>query len=324
MNPQLELSEVLFQSTGRPTRRQEFCDRLERLVPWNSIMDEIGSLYHGNTVGRKAYPLEIMLRVHILQLCFNLSDRMMEESLSDSFAFRRFVGIGCSQSIPDETSILRFRHFLEAHGLGERIFAICNEGLRRKGLLMSKGTIVDATFVDAPSSTKNKEKKRDPEMRSGKKANTWHYGAKVHVGADKTTGIVHTVKVTPANVADITVARELLPDNHNEIVGDAGYQGMEKRSEWRDRAETTTFSVSARPGTLKKQSQVRKDMQRKLSSVRSRVEHVFFRMKCQFKFRKTPYKGLTKLENRVLVLLALGNLVAGDDYLRSNPPVVWG
>ena len=323
MATQLDLSEALFQGVGRPTKRQLFCDKLERIIPWRDIESELALKYHSNPLGRKPHPLNVMLRIHILQVCFSLSDPLMEESLVDSMAFRRFVGLGCSDPIPDETSILRFRHFLEENHFGERIFQICNDNLRRQGLLLSKGTIVDATFIEAPSSTKNKKKQRDPEMRSGKKGNTWHFGAKVHVGVDKQTGIVHSKKVTAANAADITAARELMPDDHNEIIGDAGYLGMDKRQEWQDRKEVTTFSISERPGKVKKLSPHRKDLQHKLSSLRSTVEHVFFRVKCQFKFRKTPYKGLAKLENRIAVILAVGNMIAGDNYTKSHPMPSW-
>ena len=163
-----------------------------------------------------------MLRVHVLQLVYNLNDPMTEETLNDSVACRRFVGLTIDSSTPDETTILRFRHLLEAHQLTEKVFALINKQLQNRGLLLSRGTIVDGSFIEAPSSTKNKTKTRDPEMKSGKKGNTWHFGMKVHVGVDKISGVVHTRTTTPANVHDIVETEKLRRDLDNEIIGDSG------------------------------------------------------------------------------------------------------
>lgn len=298
-------------------RRGSFLNTLDRLVPWTEIEKLVAPVYKpSGKRGQQPYPLSVMLRVHILQLAYNLSDPMAEETIFDSFSCRMFVGLTLTSSVPDETTILRFRHLIEKYNLAQPIFDLVNQKLAERGLLMSKGTIVDGSFISAPSSTKNKTKSRDPEMASGKKGNTWHFGMKVHIGVDKTTGIVHSLTTTPANVHDICETDKLRRESDNEVIGDSGYLGMEKR----DTAdpEHVTYQAAKRYSQRKKMSERGQAMQKRLTSVRCKVEHVFHRVKVQFGYRKTRYRGLAKNTSRLKTLAALANLFIADCYERRT------
>ena len=238
-----------------------------------------------------------MLRIHLLQIAYNMSDPQMEDFLHENSAARKFVGLALADRTPDESTILQFRHLLEKRNLGKQVLERVNDGITAAGLALSKGRIVDASFIEAPSSTKNRDHKRDPEMSSGKKGNTWHVGMKLHEH-------------------DISRARELIPSETEQVYGDAGYVGMEKREEFQtDReAEKRSYRINLRPGVLKGRSA--EDLIRKIehfkSSVRCKVEHV----KLQMSYRKTRYRGIAKNAHRINTMLALCNLFTFDCYLK--------
>ena len=240
-------------------RRTKFLETLDRIIPWQDLKALIGPYYSEGKRGAQPYPLELMIRIHFLQLVYNLSDPMCEETLHDSFACRRFVGLTMDSKCPDETTILRFRHLLEKNGLDKQVFDLFKQQLTNRGLLFSKGTIVDGSFIEAPS--------------SAKKGNNWHFGMKMHIGVDKATGIIHTVITTPANVHDVTKADELRRPDDWEVIGDSGYLGMEKR----DGAdpERVTYTAAKRYSQRKKLSAERIADEKLLSSIRCKVEHAF-------------------------------------------------
>ena len=235
-----------------------------------------------------------------------------KETLHDSFACRRFVGLTMDSKCPDETTILRFRHLLEKNGLDKQVFDLFKQQLTNRGLLFSKGTIVDGSFIEAPSSTKNADKKRDPEMHSAKKGNNWHFGMKMHIGVDKATGIIHTVITTPANVHDVTKADELRRPDDWEVIGDSGYLGMEKR----DSAdpERVTYTAAKRYSQRKKLSAERIADEKLLSSIRCKVEHAFHRIKVQFGYKKVRYRGLAKNTARLTMLASIANMFIGNCF----------
>ena len=256
-----------------------------------------------------------MLRMYLLQVWFNLSDPGTEDAIYDSYAMRKFTGINFMKgSVPDETTLLNFRHLLEEHRLNKLFFEAINRVMEETGHVMRGGTIVDATIIDAPSSTKNAEKKRDPEMHSTKKGNQWRFGLKCHAGVDAGTGYVHTIEVTPANVHDVTVASKLVREDDEVVYGDSGYLGIEKREEVAndEHLSSIDYRINLRPGKFPKLSDKAIDWTRYIesrkSSVRSKVEHIFRIIKCQFGYRKVRYRGLKKNENRLYVMFACANL----------------
>jgi IS5 family transposase len=270
--------------------------------------------------GRPPYPLATMLRIHLLQQWYSLSDPAMEEALIEVPTMRRFAGIELiSDRIPDETTILTFRHLLEKHGLGEQVFETVKAHLSEKGMTMRQGTIVDATLIAAPSSTKNKEGKRDPEMHQTKKGNQWYhrfaegcaYGMKVHAGVDKDSGLIHSVVVTAANVHDLTPAADLLHGDEQVVYADAGYQGIAKRPEMAGKA--TEFRVAMRPGKRRAlldtpDGRLQDLIETAKAHIRSKVEHPFRVIKQQFGFQKTRLRGLAKNRCKIHVMAALSNL----------------
>ena len=231
------------------TKREKFLAEMEEVVPWQALIDLIEPHYPktSNKGGRPPYPLATMLRIHLMQQWYSLSDPGMEEALIEVPTMRRFAGIDMiSDRIPDETTILAFRHLLEKHNLGEQIFETVKAHLKDRGMAMKQGTIIDATLIAAPSSTKNKAGERDPEMHQTRKGNQWYFGMKVHIGVDKDTGLIHSVETTAANVHDLTPAAELLHGEEEVVYADAGYQGIEKREEME--GKTARFRVAMRPG----------------------------------------------------------------------------
>lgn len=296
-------------------RKEKFLGKLGDLVPWQEMESIIEPYYRqaGNR-GQQPYPLDLMLRIHVFQIVYNLSDPMAEETLRDSISVRRFVGLRMDSSTPDETTILRFRRLLEKKALSNKIFNMITGKLKKRGMLISKGTIVDASFIDAPSSTKNRTKSRDPEMSSGKKGNTYHFGMKLHIGVDKHSGIAHTMTTTGANVHDIVEVDKLRRKDDWEVMGDAGYIGMEKRKS--ADPEHVTYTAAKRYGQRKKMSERQKEAEHTISSVRCKVEHVFHRIKRQFGYWKVRYRGLYKNKCRLEMLLSLANLLIADGYER--------
>lgn len=258
-----------------------------------------------------------MLRMYLLQIWFNLSDPAMENAIYDSYAMRKFAGIDfMTESVPDETTLCKFRHLLEANGLNKLFFDAINRVMVQTGHMMKGGTIVDTTIINAPSSTKNAEKKRDPEMHQTKKGNEWRFGMKCHTGVDAGSGFVHTMTITAANEHDITQAANLIREDDEVVYGDSGYVGIEKRPEvtGNEHLSSIEYRINRRPSSLPKVSDNAIDWERYIesrkSSVRSKVEHAFRIIKCQFGYRKTVYRGLTKNENRLYAMFACANLYA--------------
>ncbi len=312
---QKSFSELEYDNKKRKTRREMFLERMDALIPWKRLEKKITRYYPKAGRGRHPYPLSVMLRIHCVQLFYNLSDPAMEDMLYEIESVRRFVGVKLSGPIPDETTILKFRHLLEKHAFGKKLFAEINKYLDEQGLILKEGTIVDASIIAAPTSTKNKEGKRDPEMHQVKKGNAWHFGMKMHIGVDDELGLVHSVTGTAANVHDITEAGNLLHGDEERVRGDAGYRGINKRPEHENRE--TDWQVSMMPGKrrlLNPKSVIARQEKQK-ASVRAKVEHPFWYVKQMFNYRKVRYRGLQKNTERIQWLLGFANLLIGDRYV---------
>ena len=304
---QMTFTSIGFQAHHKQTRRERFLSEMEAVVPWRELCSLIEPHYPSGQKGRPPIGIERMLRIYFLQQWFNMSDPQAEDCLYDSEAMRKFVGIDLGvEAAPDETTICKFRRLIEENGIGKKIFAAVNEHLKQQGIKVGNGTIVDATIITAPSSTKNNEKGRDPEMHQTKKGNQWYFGMKIHVGADVDSGVVHTVSVTPANVADITELPNLLREDDRAVFGDAGYVNDHYKRAARQAGVYWGVALKARPKSRLGASQ--KQRNRKHSSIRSRVEHVFRVIKCQFGYTKVRYKGLAKNAAQVFMLVGLANL----------------
>jgi IS5 family transposase len=298
-------------STKR-TRKREFLDEMNRVVPWAALVALVTPHAPAGRRGRPPFPVETMLRIHFMQQWFGLSDPAMEEALFDVPRYREFAGLDNGNvGLPDESTILRFRHLLEAHKLAGPMLATVNDVLRDKGLMLRIGTVVDATLMSAPSSTKNDSGQRDPEMRQTKKGNQWYFGMKAHIGVDAHSGLVHTVKGTAANVNDVVKANGLLHGDETNVFGDAGYQGAHKRPGAKD---GVTWHVAMRPGKRKaldkstKLGALTDEIERLKASIRAKVEHPFRVIKRQFGFTKVRYRGLKKNTAQITTLFALANL----------------
>ena len=264
-----------------PPKKREFLDEIERIVPWEKWVSIIKPYYYKGERGNKPYDLERMLRIYLVQNLYNLSDMATVAEVIDSRAFSDFCGVESSNQVPDGDTLGRFRNILMRNGIQQELFVQIVELLMQRGLILKRGTIVDSTFIEAPSSTKNEKKERDPEAHSAKKGNVWHFGYKAHVGADKESGLVHTVKVTAANEHDVTVTSELLTGDEEEVYGDSGYLGAEKRPEALKKnkaGKSVHYKIIRRPSQSKKnsarsQAQIKRREHEK-SSVRAKVEHV--------------------------------------------------
>lgn len=312
---QLTFAEAEYTIKKRQTRREKFLERMEQLIPWQKFEQQLAKKYSKGKVGRKPYPLTIMLRVHIMQLIYNLSDPAMEDSLYEIESMRRFAGLRLSDNIPDETTILNFRHFVERHKFGKRMFDAVQQHLDEKGLKLQEGSIVDASIIAAPTSTKNKSKERDPEMHQTRKGNEWHFGMKMHIGVDESLGLIHSIATTPANAHDITQADKLLHGKEKRVWGDAGYTGIDKREEHESR--DVDWLIAMRPGkraVLPKRSPLA-EAEKAKASVRAKVEHVFFYIKQMFGYSKVRYRGLEKNENRLYVLAGFTNLLRAERFM---------
>ena len=311
---QISLATSGFELVTKRTRKRVFLDEMSLVVPWRQLVGLIqpfAPMGTGAKGGRPTFALETMLRIHFLQQWFGLSDPAMEEALHDTPLYCEFARLDAGMArMPDETTILRFRHLLEEHNLSIQLLATINATLIAKGLMLKTGTVVDATLIAAPSSTKNSRGERDPEMHQTKKGNQWHFGMKAHIGVDADSGLVHTVIGTAANVNDVTQGHGLLHGEESVVFADAGYQGAVKRPE----ATGVAWHVAMRPGkrrVLNKNSPWGSllDKAEKLkASVRAKVEHPFRVVKCQFGFTKVRYKGLAKNTAQLLTLFALSNL----------------
>ena len=313
---QLTFAEAEYQNKKRKTRRELFLEKMDSLIPWAKLEKKLRKHYPKGENGNPPYPLPIMLRVHCLQLFYNLSDPAMEDALYEIESMRRFAGLRLSDRLPDESTILRFRHFLERHKLGEVIFDTVSAQLRQQGLMMREGTIVDATIIAAPSSTKNQDGERDPEMHQTKKGNEWHFGMKMHIGVDDRDGLIHSIETTAANVHDLTAADQLLHGEEQRVWGDAGYTGIHKRDAFKDR--DVDWRIALRPGTRSNLADQLQEMLEGIkASVRAKVEHPFRTIKQQFGYGKVRYRGLAKNTNRLYVLSAFTNLLRAEKYLPS-------
>lgn len=308
MNRQKTLANASnFEKYKKPTKREKFLAEMERVVPWKELYSLIEPFYPKAGKGRPPVGLERMLRIHFLQSWFNLSDPAAEEALYDMESLRRFVGIDLgNEPVPDETTICKFRHLLETHDLGERIFQEVNAHLEEKGLRLSEGTIMDATIINAPSSTKNQDKKRDPDMHSTKKGNQYYFGMKIHVGVDSESRTVHSLVTTPANVHDSKMVEDILHGEENAVFGDSAYMG--KTEEIAKKAPGALDLTQTRGTKNRKLTEEEKETNRLLSKTRSRGEHIFLIAKRIFGFSKVRYKGLAKNTNFAFVLFALSNL----------------
>ena len=295
----------------KKTRKQVFLEQMELVVPWADLVELIAPYYPEGKTGRPPFSLQTMLRTHFMQQWFTLSDPGMEEAFFDTPLYREFAQLEALARLPDESTILRFRHRLEKHKLSEQILKVVNDLLSQRGLLLKTGTVVDATLIAAPTSTKNKDKARDPEMHSSQKGNQWHFGMKAHIGADADSGLVHTVRGTSGNVHDVVEGSSLLHGEETLAYGDAGYQGIDKRA---DANKVVSWQIAMRPGKRKALNKddpadALVDKAEKLKAgIRAKVEHSFRVIKRQFGFVKVRYRGLKKNTAQLFTLFALSNL----------------
>jgi IS5 family transposase len=306
---QMSFGDGEYASKRKRTRREAFLAEMEQVIPWTILLNLIEPVYPKAGNGRRPYPLKVMLKIHLMQNWFGLSDPAMEEALYEIASMRQFAGLSLTKPIPDETTILNFRRLLETYELGAEILSRVNGYLSRKGLMLKRGTIVDATIIAAPSSTKNADGERDPEMHQTKKGNEWFFGMKAHIGVDVDSGLVHTVTTTAANEADVNEAAYLLHGKESVVYADAGYTGADKHSsrkgvDWQIARRRS--SVKALPEGREKRA-IEKAEKRK-ASIRARVEHPFRVVKRQFGYVKVRFKGLAKNTAQILTLFALSNL----------------
>ena len=312
---QMSLGESGYERKTKRTRKREFLDEMNLVVPWAELVSLIAphAPAPGAKGGRPPFAVETMLRVHFLQQWFNLSDPAMEEALYDTPMFREFAGLDMGEdNLPDESTILRFRHLLEKHSLSLQLLATVNATLTAKGLLLKSGTVVDATLIAAPSSTKNSSGERDPEMHQTKKGNQWHFGMKAHIGVDADSGLVHTVVGTAANVNDVTQAHALVHGAETDVFADSGYQGVGKREETQE--INVNWHVAMRAGKRKvldkstPMGAILDQLERAKARIRAKVEHPFRVIKRQFGHVKVRYRGLAKNTAQLHTLFALSNL----------------
>lgn len=309
MPKQMTFASLAHASKKKVTRREKFLAEMEAVVPWSRLLALIEPHYPkmGRKGGRPAMPLEVMLRIYCLQQWYALSDPMAEESLYDSDAMRRFAGLELGEDrIPDETTILNFRHLLERHALTEAIFAEVNAYLAENGLTLRSGTLVDATIIDAPRSTKNKAGRRDPDMSSTRKGNDWYFGMKAHVGVDADSGLVHSLETTTARVHDSQVWDELLHGDETSVWADKAYVNAERAEAFAGPGKFWGVMRKAPRGG--KLHPVDEHINRLIARVRARVEHPFRVLKRQFGYIKTRYRGLARNRAQLFSLFALGNL----------------
>jgi len=306
---QMSFGDAEYAAKRKKTRRELFLEEMEQVVPWRSLLNLIEPFYPLAGNGRHPYALEKMLRVHLMQNWFGLSDPAMEEALYEIAPMRVFARLLVTKPIPDETTILHFRHLLEKNELAPEILRSVNAHLTRKGLMLKRGSIVDATIIAAPSSTKNEAGARDPEMHQVKKGNQWHFGMKAHIGVDADSGLVHTVLTTPANESDVEQIDELLHGKEEVVHADAGYTGAQKHV----RRKNIRLEIAAKRGRIKAMEHGREKRaiearEKRKASVRARVEHPFRVIKRQFGLMKVRFRGLAKNTAHVITLFALSNL----------------
>jgi IS5 family transposase len=304
---QLSFATLDHQNKKKRTKREVFLEEMERVVPWSRLTALIAPHYPKAGNGRRPYPLDAMLRIYFLQQWYQLSDPGAEEALYDIQSMRAFAGFELGHdAIPDETTILNFRHLLERHDLTKAIFEAVSAHLEDKGALLRGGTIMDATLIAASPSTKNKDQRRDPEMSQSKKGNEWYFGMKAHVGVDARSGLVHTAGVTTGKTHDAKVMDNLIRDDDRAVFGDKGYVNEKKKRAARRAGVYWGVKDQRKPGRQLSSSQKKRN--RRNGSVRAKVEHVFRVLKCQFGYRRVRYRGIQKNGAQVFTLLALANL----------------
>jgi len=314
---QTSFSQVEFADKKKTTRREIFLARMEEVIPWSRLLTVIEPHYPKGERGRPPIGLERMLRVYFLQQWYGLADEALEDALYDSQALRGFARVDLADAgVPDATTLLKFRRLLETHDLCKGLFIAINTDLAARGLLLREGTLVDATLIAAPSSTKNQKKERDPEMHQTKKGNQWHFGMKAHIGADRDSKLVHTVVVTAANVADVTKTAELLHGQEQQVHADAGYTGVEKRVEIVALERKIDWQIARKRGPIKvmvegSEKEAVKALEKAKASVRAFVEHPFHIVKNLFRHRKVRYRGLAKNGHQLHTLFGLANVVIG-------------
>lgn len=331
MSNQLNFSDFEYsQKRKKQTRREIFLEKMDSLVPYDMFCDIIQPYYYKIGNGRQPTPLLVMVKMYLISIWYTLSDEATEDMLYENQAVRKFVGVDCN-SIPDETTLCKFRHLLERNNLNHSIFKTLTNKLSEIGILLKEGTIVDATIIEAPRSKKNKDHARDPQMGSTTKGSQYYFGMKAHIGVDKDSGLVHSLAVTPANVPDIDKAGDIVHGEEKMVCGDAGYIGIEKRQEvcekFQDgtgrkekqgrshgrrrpdafvKRDNVTFQISRKRKTVVTEEQKAEEIQK--SKIRARVEHVFGIIKHVFRFRKVQYRTLAKNENKLLILCTLANI----------------
>ena len=318
---QMTFAYAEYAGKRKQTRKELFLIEMDQVVPWKGLLALIEPHYPKGEGGRPAYPLMAMLRVHLMQNWFGYSDPAMEEALYETTILRQFSGLSLER-IPDETTILNFRRLLEKHELAAGILGVINGYLGDRGLSLRQGTIVDATLIHAPSSTKNKDGKRDPEMHQTKKGDQYYFGMKAHIGVDEESGLVHSVVGTAANVACVTQVDKLLHGQENMVAADAGYTGVEKRLEHEGRE--VIWQIAARRSTYKKLGKnnplykAKRKIEKAKAQVRAKVEHPFRVIKRQFGYMKTRFRGLAKNTTQLMTLFALLNLWMARRHLLTT------
>jgi IS5 family transposase len=324
---QVSFAQAEYEKKKKRTRREVFLEKMDQVVPWARLMEVIEPHYpKSGKRGRPPIGLERMLRMYFVQQWYGLADEAVEDAIYDSQALRNFMGIDLSRtSVPDATTLMGFRHLLEAHDLPKAMLVEVNVMLMERGLLMTQGTLVDATLIAAPSSTKNKEHARDPQMHQAKKGNQWHFGMKAHIGVDKESGLVHTLTTTAANVSDISQTPALLHGQEQDVWADAGYVGVDKREDMQEalkaNEQEVRWHVAKRRKSIEKmadgwQKSLAQRYETLKAKVRARVEHPFHVVKNIFKYKVARYKGLAKNDAQLNVLFALSNLYMVKGELR--------
>ena len=306
---QMSFGDAEYASKRKKTRREVFLEEMEQVVPWKALLNLIEPVYPVAGNGRQPYPLDKMLRVHLMQNWFGLSDPAMEEALYEITPMRAFARLSATGPIPDETTILNFRHLLEKYELAPEILHCVNAYLTRKGLMLKRGSMVDATIIEAPSSTKNAAGARDPEMHQTKKGNQWFFGMKAHIGADADSGLVHTVLTTPAHESDVEQIDYLLHGKEKVVYGDSGYTGAHLHT----RRKNIDWQIAMKPSRIKamKDGREKRAIERRehaKASIRAKVEHPFRVVKRQFGMMKVRFRGLMKNTAHLTTLFALSNL----------------
>lgn len=303
MSQQFTFADSEFSSKRRQTRKEIFLSRMDNLLPWSQLLEVIEPFYPKAGNGRRPYPLETMFRIHCMQQWYSLGDEATEDALYEIASMRQFARLSLDKALPDCTIIMNFRHLLEKHQLARKLFKTVNQWLSDCSVMMTQGTLVDATIIEAPSSTKNKDKQRDPDMHQTKKGNEWHFGMKAHIGVDANSGLTHTLVTTAANEHGLNPLNKLLHGEEEFVSGDAGYQGAQKREELED--ADVEWLIAERPSkirALKKHPRKNKTVIRieyLKASIRAKVEHPFRIIKCQFGFIKTRYKELMKNDSQL-------------------------